>query len=118
VLGILATVTFAVGLPVLWIWARRQRNAPEGQPSRITSALVRYIGPRPANPTELQRLVWARQVNLRASCPWIPVLILVALYIDATWAYVALGVMLVAETCTVALLTQDIQRARRAGPNA
>jgi hypothetical protein len=118
VLGILATVAFAVGLPALWIWARRQRNAPQGQPSRITSAMVRYIGLCPANPTELQRLVWIRQLNLKLSCPWIPVLILFAFYLNATWAYVVLGVMVVAEACGLALLTRDIRRARRAEPAA
>ena len=113
VLGILATVTFAVGLPALWIGARRKRNAPQGQPSRITSAMVRYVGLLPADPTELQRLLWARRFNLRVSGPWIPVLILVALYIGATWAYVALAVILLAEVCSLALLTRDIRRARQ-----
>jgi hypothetical protein len=66
----------------------------------------------------LQRLVWIRQLNLKVGCPWIPVLILVALYIDATWAYAVLGVMIVAEACSLGLLTRDIRRARRAEPAA
>ena len=57
VLGILATVTFAVGLPALWIVARRKGKAQQNQPSRISSAMVRYLGPAPGKDApEVQRL--------------------------------------------------------------
>jgi hypothetical protein len=112
VLRILAGVTMTSGLAALWIGARRKGTAPPGQPGRITSAMLRYIGVLPPNPTRLARLRWVRRFCLRVAGPWIPVLIVMPFYIDATWAYVAIGVILLLWAEGLIGISLDIHRER------
>lgn len=53
-------------------------------------------------------------MELKVAVPSFPVVIVVVILIDATWAYVVLGVLAVWWACGLAMLTWGIRRARRA----
>ena len=53
-------------------------------------------------------------MELKVAVPAFPVVIVVVILIDATWAYVVLGVLAVWWGCGLAMLTRGIRRARRA----
>jgi hypothetical protein len=112
VLGILAAVTLVIGLSALWIGARRRGTAQQSKRGRISFAVVRYLGLLPADPTRLERLVWVRRVSFRMASPFIPMLILVALYIDKTWTYAVLGVLGLLWLESLVGVSLDIRRER------
>ena len=53
-------------------------------------------------------------MELKVAVPAFPVVIVVVILIDATWAYVVLGVLAFWWGCGLAMLTRGIRRARRA----
>jgi hypothetical protein len=53
-------------------------------------------------------------MELKVAGPSLPVVVLVVVIIDATWAYVVFGALAVWWSWGFAMLTRDIRRARRA----
>jgi hypothetical protein len=88
------------------------RRGPERNRGAFTVAARRYLGEFPKGGSKAERLSWWRQAELKLAGPWYPVLIVVVIVINATWAYIAFGALVVWSVLGLARLTRDIRRAR------
>jgi hypothetical protein len=108
VMGIVAGVSLAVGLSVMWIAARRKgrmsENLSSGGAGPVTRAAVRYVG---VGPDQLDA-----SVCLQVALPSIPVCVVAMTIINETWLYVLFAVLFLACAEGLRGLSQDINRAR------
>lgn len=78
------------------------------------AAARRYLGQFPKGAPQSVRLSWWRHMEIKMTAPWLPVLIVVVIVFNATWAYVVFGVMVAWSVWGLTRITQKIRRARRA----
>jgi Flp pilus assembly protein TadB len=80
----------------------------------LQMALSRYLGRLPTGASKSVRLSWSRRISLRLDLLSLPLLMAAVIFINVTWLDVLLGVWVVFSGVSLALLTRDIRRARRA----